>query len=297
MSGGGKGADGNSKLEMLGAHMSIGGGVQRAIERACSIRCTAMQIFVKNNMQWFARPLAREEIKAFRDHAQRRELAAVFAHANYLINLAATNPQFHANSLRALAEELVRADQLGLPFIVLHPGAHLGAGEEAGLEKVVKAIDRIFAGIPKVKTRIALETTAGQGSSLGHSFEHLAYLMANVREPERLCVCLDTAHVFAAGFDLTSEAGTRKMFREFDRVIGLQHLVALHLNDSKTARGSRVDRHEHIGKGRIGLAAFRVIMRDRRFRKIPKVLETPKGKELREDVMNLKTLRRLIESR
>jgi deoxyribonuclease-4 len=297
VSGGGKGADGNSKLEMLGAHMSIGGGVQRAIERACSIRCTAMQIFVKNNMQWFARPLAREEIKAFRDHAQRRELAAVFAHANYLINLAATNPQFHANSLRALAEELVRADQLGLPFIVLHPGAHLGAGEEAGLEKVVKSIDRIFAGIPKVKTRIALETTAGQGSSLGHTFEHLAYLMANVREPERLCVCLDTAHVFAAGFDLTSEAGTRKMFREFDRVIGLQHLVALHLNDSKTARGSRVDRHEHIGKGQIGLAAFRVIMRDRRFRKIPKVLETPKGKELREDVMNLKTLRRLIESR
>jgi deoxyribonuclease-4 len=297
VSGGGKGADGNSKLEMLGAHMSIGGGVQRAIERACSIRCTAMQIFVKNNMQWFARPLAREEIKAFRDHAQRRELAAVFAHANYLINLAATNPQFHANSLRALAEELVRADQLGLPFIVLHPGAHLGAGEEAGLEKVVKSIDRIFAGIPKIKTRIALETTAGQGSSLGHTFEHLAYLMANVREPERLCVCLDTAHVFAAGFDLTSEAGTRKMFREFDRVIGLQHLVALHLNDSKTARGSRVDRHEHIGKGQIGLAAFRVIMRDRRFRKIPKVLETPKGKELREDVMNLKTLRRLIESR
>jgi deoxyribonuclease-4 len=192
-----------------------------------------------------------------------------------------------------LSEELTRADRLDLPFLVLHPGAHLGAGEEAGLEKVVAAIDRIFAGIPKVKTRIALETTAGQGSSLGHTFEHLAYIIANVREPERLRVCLDTAHVFAAGFDLTTENGTRKMFRDFDHTIGLQHLVALHLNDSKTARGSRVDRHEQIGKGQIGLEAFRVIMRDRRFRKIPKVLETPKGKELREDVENMRTLRQL----
>jgi deoxyribonuclease IV len=284
----------NQKSEiLLGAHMSIGGGVHRAIERACSIECRAMQIFVKNNMQWFARPFTRDEIKAFRDHPQRADLSAVFAHANYLINLAATNPQFHANSIRALSEELERADQLGLPFLVLHPGAHLGAGEEAGLKKIVASINQIFARIPKVKTRIALETTAGQGSCLGHSFDHLAYLMRQVRDPERLCVCLDTAHVFAAGQDLTSAAATRKMFRDFDRTIGLQHLVALHLNDSKTARGSRVDRHEHIGKGRIGLEAFRVIMRDRRFRKIAKVLETPKGKDLLGDVENLKTLRAL----
>jgi deoxyribonuclease IV len=274
--------------------MSIGGGVHRAIERSRSIDCTAMQIFVKNNMQWFARPFTREEIKAFVKHGQRAELGAVFAHANYLINLAATNPQFHANSLRALSEELMRAHQLQLPFIVLHPGAHLGAGEEAGLAKIIASIDKIFAGIPQVKTRIALETTAGQGSCLGYSFEHLAHIMANVRDPERLCVCLDTAHVFAAGYDLTDEAGTRKMFRAFERTIGLQHLAALHLNDSKTARGSRVDRHEHIGKGQIGLAAFGFIMRERRFRKIPKVLETPKGKELLEDVENLKTLRGLI---
>ncbi|HEX4641425.1 MAG TPA: deoxyribonuclease IV [Chthoniobacterales bacterium] len=278
---------------LLGAHMSIAGGVHRAIERACSIECTAMQIFVKNNMQWFARPLRREQIKAFREHAQRQELEVVFAHANYLINLAATNPQFHANSLRALSEELARADQLGLPFIVLHPGAHLGAGEEAGLAKIIAALDQIFARLPKIKTRIALETTAGQGTSLGHTFQHLVEIIGNVRAPERLCVCLDTAHVFAAGHDLTSAAGTRRMFREFDRSIGLRHLVALHLNDSKTARGSRVDRHEQIGKGKIGLDAFRVIMCDRRFRKIPKVLETPKGKDLREDVENMRTLRGL----
>ena len=281
---------------LLGAHMSIGGGVQRAIERARSIECTAMQIFVKNNMQWFARPLQREEIRAFLEHAQRRELAAVFGHANYLINLAATNPRFHANSIRALSEELTRADQLGLPFLVLHPGAHLGAGEAAGLEKIAASIDQVFARIPKVKTRLALETTAGQGSCLGHTFEHLAEIMTRVREPGRLAVCLDTAHVFAAGFDLTTAAGTRKMFREFERTIGLEHLVALHLNDSKAARGSRVDRHEHIGKGKIGLEAFRVIMRDRRFRKIPKVLETPKGKELHEDVENMKRLRALLET-
>jgi deoxyribonuclease-4 len=274
--------------------MSIDGGVHRAIERARSIDCTASQMFVKNNMQWFARPLTREEIRAFRNHVQRGELWSIFAHASYLINLAATNPQFHVNSLRALAEELTRADQLELPFLVLHPGAHLGAGEEAGLDKIVKSIDLVFEKIPKVKTKIALETTAGQGSCLGDKFEHLASIIDHVREPERLCVCLDTAHVFAAGYDIGSESGTKKTFREFDRLIGLDRLAAIHVNDSKTPRGSRVDRHQHIGQGKIGLDAFRFIMRDRRFQKIPKVLETPKGKDLAEDVQNLKTLRAFV---
>jgi deoxyribonuclease-4 len=285
----------NSKI-VLGAHMSIRGGVSMAIERARSIRCTAMQMFVKNNMQWFARPLTSEEIRAFLNHVQRGELLSVFAHANYLINLAATNPQFHANSIRALAEELVRADQLELPFLVLHPGAHLGAGEEAGLKKIADSVDELFRKIPKVKTKIALEITAGQGSCIGHRFEHLAHIIANVREPERLRVCLDTAHLFAAGYDIGSESGVRKTFHQFDRVIGRDRLVAIHVNDSKTGRGSRVDRHDHIGKGRIGLHAFRFIMRSPRFSKIPKVLETPKGKDLTEDVMNLKTLRGLTNT-
>jgi deoxyribonuclease-4 len=287
-------ATAKSKI-LLGAHMSIGGGAHRAIERACSIECTAMQIFVKNNMQWFARPLERAEITAFLRHAQRTQISAAFAHANYLINLAATNPQFHANSLRALAEELVRADQLELPFLVLHPGAHLGAGEEAGLERIIQSIEAVHTVLPKTKTKIALETTAGQGSTLGHTFEQLAHIIANVRAPERLCVCLDTAHVFAAGYDIESESTTRKMFAHFQRTIGLDRLAALHLNDSKTPRGSHVDRHEHIGKGKIGLPAFRFIMRDRRLRQIPKVLETPKGKELREDVENMQTLRTLLD--
>src|SRR5438046_135738 len=278
---------------LLGAHMSISGGVHMAIQRARSIRCTTMQIFVKNNMQWFAPPLTSREIGAFLKHTQRHELLSIFAHANYLINLAATNPQFHANSLRSLSEELVRADQLKLPFLVLHPGAHLGAGEEAGLKKIIESIDRVLSGIPKIKTRIALETTAGQGSALGNKFEHLAYIISRVRRPERLCVCLDTAHIFAAGYDIGSEPGVRKMFAQFDQAIGLDRLAAIHVNDSKTALDSRVDRHEHIGKGKIGLDAFRFIMRDRRLNKIPKVLQTPKGKDLREEVMNLQTLRAL----
>ena len=287
----------NPKSEIpLGAHMSIAGGAHLAIERARSIGCTAMQIFVKNNMQWFARPLEQSEISAFIDHAERAELRFVFAHANYLINLAATNPQFHANSLRALAEELIRADHFRLPFLVLHPGAHLGAGEDSGLARIVQSIDAVFQVIPKVKTKIALETTAGQGSCLGHRFEHLGRIIAEVREPERLCVCLDTAHIFAAGYDITTENSTRAVFREFDRIVGLDRLAALHLNDSKAARGSRVDRHEHIGKGQIGLEAFRFIMNDRRFRKLPKVLETPKGKELEEDVVNMRTLKSLMKT-
>ena len=278
---------------LLGAHMSISGGVHIAIERARSIDCTAMQMFVKNNMQWFARPLTRDEVRAFVEHRQRAELLSIFAHANYLINLAATNPLFHANSIRALSKELASANQLELPFLVLHPGAHRGAGEEAALAKIIASINKVFGKIPKVKTKIALETTAGQGSCVGHRFEHLAHIIDNVREPERLCICLDTAHLFAAGYDIGTESGIRKTFRGFDRKIGLDRLVAIHLNDSKTGRGSRVDRHEHIGKGKIGLVAFRFIMRDRRLNKIPKVLETPKGKDLREDVMNLQTLRAL----
>jgi deoxyribonuclease-4 len=290
--------NGNSQI-LLGAHMSIRGGVSMAIERARSIHCTAMQIFVKNNMQWFARPFSRAEIRAFLDHVQRGELLSVFGHANYLINLAATNLQFQANSIRALAEELVRADQLELPFLVLHPGAHLGAGEQAGLEKIVNSINEVFRKIPKVKTKIALEITAGQGSCIGHRFEHLSHIIENVREPERLRVCLDTAHLFAAGYDISDESGVRKTFNEFDRIIpqARDRVVAIHVNDSKTAHGSRVDRHEHVGKGRIGLHAFRFIMRSPRFRKIPKVLETPKGKDLAEDVINLKTLRRLARVR
>jgi deoxyribonuclease-4 len=277
--------------------MSIAGGVDKAMDRALSIGATAMQIFVKSNMQWFAGgAFSDSEVRAFREHPGWERVRAVFGHSGYMINLAATNPDFAEKSRRALREELVRADQLGLPFLVLHPGAHMGLGVEAGLEKVVAGLDAVFAEIPRVKTRVALENTAGQGSSLGNDFPHLAAILENVRRPERLCVCIDTAHLFAAGHDISTVKGAEKVFREFDRIVGRKHLAALHLNDSKTGLGSRVDRHEHIGQGRIGIEGFRYIMTAPRFAKIPKVLETPKGKDLHEDVENMERLRELMKA-
>ena len=253
-----------------------------------------MQIFVKNNMRWFAQPLGNGEVKAFCNHPSRGSLRSIFGHSGYLINLAAKDPAFHELSLRSLREELVEANRLRLPFLVLHPGAHMGQGVEAGLEKVVTSLDAICESMPKSKTRIALETTAGQGSSLGRSFEELAYILGRCRQSERLCVCIDTAHLFAAGYDLNTEEGVRRTFAQFERLIGFDRLAAIHMNDSKTAAGSRVDRHEHIGKGKVGLHVFRYIMRNSQFGQIPKVLETPKGREMAEDVVNLGMLRSLL---
>ena len=279
---------------LIGAHMSIAGGVASAIDRGLSVDCTAIQVFVKNNMQWFAKPLPETEVKSFLEHPRRGELKSIFGHAGYLINLAATNREFLARSLKSLQQELVRADQLQIPFLVLHPGSHMGKGVEAGLEIVVKGLDKVFKALPDAKARIALETTAGQGSCLGHEFGHLAAIRQRVREPNRLCFCFDTAHVFAAGYDISTRAGVRKTFRDFDETLGLESLVAVHCNDSKTELGSKVDRHEAIGRGAIGLEPFRYLMREPAFRDIPKVLETPKGKDLKEDVENLNTLRSLL---
>ena len=278
---------------LIGAHMSIAGGPAKAIDRALSVGCTAMQIFVKSNMQWFAGPFTDSDLREFHQHPRRGELRSVFGHTGYMINLGATNAEFHTKSLRALAEELARADQLRLPFLVLHPGAHMGMGEEAGLAKIVKSLDAVFKNAPDLKTRIALETTAGQGSTLGHTFEQLAWILEHAAEPDRLCVCIDTAHLFAAGYDLSTEAGTRETLKQFEKIIGWERLAAIHCNDSKTALNSHVDRHEQIGKGKIGLPAFRVILNYPPFVNIPKVLETPKGKELKEDVENLAILRQL----
>jgi deoxyribonuclease-4 len=280
---------------LLGAHVSTAGGAASAIDRACAIGCTAMQIFVKNNMQWFAKPLDAAEVRAFREHPLRDSLRCVFGHSGYLINLAASDPAFHKLSMRSLREELVRASQLGLPFLVLHPGAHMGQGVEAGLEKVVASLNAICSEIPEVETRIALETTAGQGSSLGRTFEELAFILGGCREPERFSVCIDTAHLFASGYDLRSDEEIMRTFAQFKRRIGFKRLAAIHMNDSKAALGSRVDRHEHIGKGKIGLNAFRYIMREPRFCNVPKVLETPKGKDMAEDIVNLATLRSLLQ--
>ena len=270
---------------LLGAHMSISGGPSKAFERGRSIGCTAIQIFVKNNMQWFAKPFAETELAAYQNYPDRPKV--VFGHTSYLINPGAKNPEFREKSIHALSEELSRADQLGLPFLVLHPGAHMGDGEETGLTRIVSSLDEVFTSLPRGKCRIALEITAGQGTCLGHTFEHLATIIDRSKFRERLTTCLDTAHLFEAGFDISTEKGFWEMVKKFDRIIGRDRLSAWHLNDSKTALGSRVDRHDHIGKGKIGLVPFREIMRSGEFGAIPKVLETPKKEDLKEDIVNM----------
>lgn len=272
--------------------MSISGGPCKALERGRSIGCTAIQIFVKNNMQWFAKAFVETELASY--HAHPDPPTIVFGHTSYLINPGAKNPEFREKSIRALQEELSRADQLGLPFLVLHPGAHMGEGEETGFARIVSCLNTVFASLPGGKCRIALEITAGQGTSLGHTFEHLATIIERSKFSERLTACLDTAHLFEAGFDISTAKGFWDTVKRFDRIIGRDRLSAWHLNDSKTALGSRVDRHEHIGKGKIGLAPFREIMRSTEFRSIPMVLETPKKETLEEDVVNLRVLRELI---
>ncbi|HZC35639.1 MAG TPA: deoxyribonuclease IV [Chthoniobacterales bacterium] len=277
---------------LLGAHMSISGGPIRALERGLSIGCTAIQIFVKNNMQWFAKPFAETELVAFREFPARPKF--VFGHTSYLINLAANNDEILEKSRQALKAELERADQLGLPFLVLHPGSHLGAGVDAGIQLVAKSLDAVFTELPKARCKIALEITAGQGSCLGHTFDQLAGIIKSCRYPKRLLVCLDTAHLFAAGYDISSAKGFWRTFEEFEQQIGIDRLSAWHLNDSKAALGSRVDRHDHIGKGRIGKVPFQEIMRSPRFAHLPKVLETPKEEDLAEDRVNLALLRSFV---
>jgi len=273
----------------LGAHMSIAGGVDRALERATSIGCTAVQIFLKNNMQWAGKPFTPDEVTRFRQG----NTLAVIAHSGYLVNLGATNPVFLRRSIAAMVDEIERADVLGVPCIVMHPGAHMGAGETAGLERIAASLDAVFAATPRSKARIALETTAGQGTCLGYQFAHLGELFRRVKKPKRLAVCVDTCHVFAAGYDIRTPKGYAAMVQELDAAVGVEQVVAFHLNDSKTPLGSRVDRHDHIGKGHIGLAGFHHVLRDRRWRDLPMVLETPKSADLHEDVENLRALQSL----
>jgi deoxyribonuclease-4 len=246
-------------------------------------------------MQWFAKPFSAADLAAYHNYPDHPRI--VFGHTSYLINPGARNPEFLEKSIRALTEELTRADQLGLRFLVLHPGAHMGDGEEAGLIRIVSSLDSVFASLPVGKCRIALEITAGQGSCLGYTFEQLAKIIERSKFPERLATCLDTAHLFEAGFDISTEKGFWDTIRKFDRIVGRERLVGWHLNDSKTGLGSRVDRHEHIGKGKIGLAPFSEIMRSKEFNAIPKVLETPKNEDLKEDVENLRILTGLLEKK
>jgi deoxyribonuclease-4 len=282
---------------IFGAHCSTAGGVHTALARAEKIRADCVQIFVKNNMQWFGRPPAPEEAARFAQERKRLGLGVVFGHAGYLINLGGPPSANRAKSVQSLVQEITFAGALGLPFLVLHPGAHLGAGEERGLEQIVAGLDEVFRATKNSSVRVALENTAGQGSCLGNRLEHLTAIYDRVKKPERLALCIDTAHLFAAGHDIRSAREWDKTMQCLDALIGRKQIVAFHLNDSKTGLNSRVDRHEHIGRGKIGLKAFRHIVNDGRFKNTPGCLETPKSEDLHEDVENLATLRSLVRRR
>ncbi len=282
---------------LLGAHMSIEGGVDKAIERGNSIRCTTIQIFTKSNTQWKAVPLKESEIENFKKEREESGISPVFGHSCYLINLANNDKEIYRKSKETLLAELSRCETLGIPFLVMHPGSHMGAGEKEGIKRIAENLDEIFDKITNYKVRIALETTAGQGRNLGYRFEQIAEIMGLMRYKKKAGVCLDTSHIFAAGYDIRDENSYEKTISEFDSIIGIGRLMAIHMNDSKKELGSRVDRHWHIGKGFIGPEAFRSIMNDERLEKIPKVLETPKEADMKEDVMNLKVLKSLAYNR
>jgi len=278
---------------LFGAHCSTAGGVWAALQRCKRIKGDVCQLFVKNNMQWFGKPFSAEDLAAYADERAANRFACVFGHTGYLINLGGPASENRDRSLKSLIQEIELATQLGLPFLVLHPGAHLGAGEAAGIKQIVAGLDQVIAATRRSPVRVALENTAGQGTCLGHRIEHLAAIFDRVKKPERLGVCLDTAHFFAAGYDIRTPKGWNAAIREVASLIGLKQILAFHLNDSKTPLGSRVDRHEHIGKGYLGKQAFRHIVNDARFKKHPGCLETPKSEDLHEDVQNLAVLRSL----
>ncbi len=289
-------------MPRLGAHLSIAGGLPRAVDRAVASGCEALQIFTKSVGQWRARPLPREEIALFRARVRERGIHPVVAHNSYLINLATANPALRAQSMAAMAEELERAEALGLDGLVMHPGSHTSSTEEEGLDLIADGLARLLAQRPRRRTRILLEHTAGQGTNLGHRFEHLAEIIDRLGGTRRVGVCLDTCHLLTAGYDICSAEGYEQTFRDFDRIVGLERLRVFHLNDSKKPCGSRVDRHEHIGKGCLGLEPFRRLLNDPRFAELPMLLETPKletpESRRRSDVdpwdaRNLRVLRRL----
>lgn len=296
-------------MPRLGAHLSIGGGLPRAVERAVVSSCETLQIFTKSAGQWRARPLPDDEVEQFRRLVKRSGVRPVFAHNSYLINVATSNPLLRKQSLEALWDEVVRAETLGLDGLIMHPGSYTTGTEAEGLRLIADALGELLSR-RRLKTMILLEHTAGQGTNLGHRFEHLEAILDGVRWSRTVGICIDTCHLVAAGYDITHEQGYRSTFRQLDTVVGLDRVKAFHLNDSKKPCGSRVDRHEHIGRGCLGLETFRRLLNDRRFKDLPMLLETPKD-DARErkrsstakleidpyDAMNLATLRSLINPR
>lgn len=281
---------------MYGSHLSVAGGLHLALQEASRLQMTCVQVFTKNQRQWSAPPLTEAQITEWNNARRETGIDVAVSHDSYLINLANPGEEARTKSIRLYRDELERCEALGIPLLVMHPGSHLNTGEEAGLALVAEALNTLHSELPGLRVVTCLEVTAGQGTNLGHRFEHLRAIRDQIREPERVAVCLDTAHMLEAGYDLTSATGMRATLDELDAVIGLKLVRAVHVNDSKTPRGSRVDRHEHIGKGHVSLDAFAVLVNEPAFAALPKILETPKenAPEGRPwDTVNLETLARL----
>jgi deoxyribonuclease IV len=291
-------------MPRLGAHLSIAGGLPRAVDRAVASRCEALQIFTKSTGQWRARPLPADEIVLFRRRVAESGVQPVVAHNSYLINLAAAAPALRVQSQAALEEEYARAEALGLAGLVLHPGSFTTGTESEGLRLVAAGLRQVLRAFPRAAPLLLLEHTAGQGTNLGHRFEQLATILELLDGSPRVGVCLDTCHLLAAGYDIVSETGYASTIQEFDRLVGLERIRVVHLNDSLKPLGSRVDRHAHIGKGKLGLQPFRRLLNDRRFADLPMVIETPKLEASSGprpdadplDLRNLRTLRRLLRT-
>jgi deoxyribonuclease-4 len=277
--------------DLIGAHLSTKGGLHTIFDRAAEIDCSAAALFAKNSNQWKGKELTDADCALFNE---KRTVGPLLTHASYLINLATTNPQFHRQSIAAMADELDRAERLGIHAVVLHPGAHLGAGSDAGIDQIARSLDTIHAMLPNHQVVTLLETAAGQGSCVGCTFEELGQMIELVDDKRRVGVCFDTCHVFAAGYELRTRDAYARAIDELERHVGIENVGAFHLNDSKKPLGSRVDRHEHIGKGELGLEPFRFLLNDARFAKIPKVIETPKPVEHVSDRRNLRVLRSLV---
>ncbi len=278
---------------LVGAHMSAAGGLARAVERAAAVGCRTLQVFTKNSNQWEGKALDREDSRTFRAAARSAGLAPLVSHAAYLINLASPDEVVRRRSLTALVDEIRRCDAAGIPYLVLHPGSHGGDGERAGLERIARGLDDAVKRTAGSKTTLLLETAAGQGASLGHTFSQLADMRRRASSKTRLAFCLDTCHVWAAGYDVMSAEGWKRMLEEADRTIGLSRIRVVHANDSKKGRGCRVDRHERIGLGAIGEKGFANLMTEPAFEKVPKILETPKDEAGKYDRQGLAVLRRL----
>jgi deoxyribonuclease-4 len=285
----------STEMPLLGAHMSIAGGIETCFDRMNRIHGEALQIFTANHRQWRRTPISPESAELFGRKWEQSGRVPIAAHDSYLINLAAVDPQILSRSVAAFAEELRCCAALGIPYLIMHPGAHLGEGLETGLSTLITNLDRAVDASGTDSVSVLLENTAGQGSSLGSTFEELSFILKNSRFGETMGICYDTCHGFAAGYDIRTEDAYARTMLDFDRIVGLNRLRFFHLNDSKRAFGAHVDRHEHIGRGKIGTEGFRLLLNDSGFRNHPMVLETPKGSDMKEDIENLRVLHSLLD--